>query len=429
MSINFKSILPYSAFFMAFFLPLHMGISNAFLILFFLGSSYLFFVKKQYVLRNYKVLSYSLLPIFLLYIIGVFYSVPAFVGVKIIGRNIAFLLCPLLLLFHSKNLLLRLKNMLFKGIVYGSVLAVILLLVNNFLNYFATRPFPNLDDEILGYHYTYYNFTALLDQHPSYFGVFVIFSLSLLIKVLFYGLRKFQFAVIIGIIVNSLGVFFLNSRVVFLFYVLVLAAALLWKGVLLYRRKKFVMLGIVTALSLSFSAMGVYLLSNTFIASRFTNELQWELSDQVDTSYNNKIAADSRVARWEVALEAISENVYFGHGSYTEKNILADYYKKHGMMISYTNRYDAHNLYLSFMVEFGIFGLLILLFFLFSNIYFSIKSRDPEYFLLFFMICIISCFESYLKNNAAITFVAFFGSVLLFSNYFPASKKEIDANQ
>ena len=53
---------------------------------------------------------------------------------------------------------------------------------------------------------------------------------------------------------------------------------------------------------------------------------------------------------------------------------------------------------------------------LFSIGYFSLKFRDLEYFMFFCMICMIGIFESYLKNNAAITFVAFFGSVFLFSN-------------
>lgn len=427
MKIAFNQIIPILIFLMAFFLPLHMGASNLFLILFFVSSAYLFLIKKEYVLRSPKVLIYTLLPIFILYVLGTFYSSPAFVGVKIIGRNISFLLCPILILFHSQNMWSRIKTAMFKGIVVGSVLAVIILLVNNLLNYFATRPFPKFDDEILDYYYTYYNFTDFLDQHPSYFGVFVIFSMAILIIRLFKTSGKYTGFTGFALLVLSMGVLFLNSRIVFLFYMLLLLGTVICMGIRLYRRKKYMLLSLLLGVFISTTAIGVYLLSDTFIASRFTSELEWELSDQVDTTYNNKITADSRIARWDSALEVIGEKLFFGHGSYTEKDILAESYKKNGMMVSYTNRYDAHNLYLSFMVEFGIFGLVVLLFFLFSNIYFSLKYKDPAYFLLFFIICVISCFESYLKNNAAITFVVLFGGVFLYVNYFSKSNKVTDA--
>ena len=167
---------------MAFFLPLNIQLSNLFLVLFFIASGYLLVVKKEYRLRPKKVLLLSLLPIFFLYIFGLFYSTPPFEGLKIIGRNISFLLCPLLLFFYRENTLDLIRKNLFNGIVAGSLLSILFLLGTNFYNYFATRPLFGFDDEIFNYYYTYYYFTEPLLQHPTYLGTYVLLSLGILMQ-------------------------------------------------------------------------------------------------------------------------------------------------------------------------------------------------------------------------------------------------------
>lgn len=417
MKFSFPRLVTFFAFCMALFLPLHMGISNLFLILFLVASGFLLFIKKEYILRNPRLLIFTLLPLFLLYVIGLFYSSPPFIGTKVLGRTIAFLLCPLLLMFYSKSMLLKIKTNLFKGIVIGSILSIGILLVNNFMNYFATRPFLKFDAEILDYYYTYHYFTEILDVYPTYLGAYVLFSLVILIHGLFKNQsfnKIFNWA---GIIFLSVGVLFINSRIIFLLFGFVVLLSLIFVALLTIRRKKYGTLGLMIFFILIIGILGVQSLSKTFIFSRLTNELEWELTDQVNTSYNTKeIAADSRIARWEAALEAIKDHPTLGYGTYTEKDVLAKFYLKNNLIVSYNNRYDAHNMYLSFAVEYGIIGVTLFLFFLISNLIFAIRGRNVEFFFLLFMIGAVSCFESYLQNNAAITFVALFGTVLLFSH-------------
>lgn len=415
-------IVTISAFLMAFFLPLHIGISNLFLILFFVGSGYFLILKKQYVFRNPKILLFSLLPIFLLYILGLFYSSPPFFGTNIIGRNIAFLLCPLLLFFYSSKDLKQVKKNLFKGIIFGSVVSISILLVDNFLNYFGTRPFLNFDDEIFNYYHTYYSFTNLLEMHPTYLGAYIIFSLSLLLKKLI-TTKTHKLPTILALLLLTSGVVFINSRIIFSLYVFLIFSTLLFSLFLLYKKRKNRILTLVMFVTVMAVFSIVKILSNTFIGTRLTNELQWELTDQRDTNYNKKITADSRIARWQSSIEAISKKPVFGYGTYSEKDVLSGYYKRNGLLISYKNRYDSHNIYLSFLVEYGILGLSLLLLYLISNLYFALKAKDIEYFIFFAMICVVSIFESYLQNNAAVTFVALFGSVFLYS-VFPEKLKK-----
>jgi O-antigen ligase len=403
-----------ATFLMAFFLPLHLGISNLFLIVFFVLSGYFIILLKQRFYRSPKVLLFSLLPIFLLYCLGLFYSNPPFDGLKIIGRNLSFFLVPLLLFFYSVKNLKFILSKLYTAITIGSVISICILLINNFLNYFATRPFLNFDDEIFNYYYTYYSFTNLLDVHPTYLGAYVVFAISILLKKLFTK-RKNNVLIIAALTILIVGIVFINSRIIFLLFATVLLSSLVYAAFLFYKSRRFGALALVVIITIAgvFSVVKVF--SDTFIVTRLTSELQWELSDQVDTNYNKKITADSRIARWQSAVEAISEKPIIGYGTLSEKDVLEGYFKKNGLAISYNNRYDAHNIYLSFLIEYGFFGVAILLLFLFSNLYLSLKTRNIQYFLLFAMVCVIGLFESYLKNNAAVTFVALFGSAMLFS--------------
>lgn len=415
MKFSFLRLITVFAFFMALFLPLHIGISNLFLILFLVASGYFLFVEKEYVLRNPKLLIFTLLPLFLLYVIGVFYSSPPFIGTKVIGRTISFLLCPLILQFYSKSMLQRIRMNLFKGIVIGSILSIGVLLVNNFLNYFATRPFLKFDGEILDYYYTYHYFTEILDVYPTYLGAYILFAMVILIHSLF---KRQQFNTVftwVAIALLSVGVLFINARIIFLLFGLIVVFSFSLGAISSFKRKKYLLLSIILIFVIGIGGFGALILPKTFIFSRFTNELQWELTDQVNTTYNTKeIAADSRIARWEAALEAIGQNPILGYGTYREKDILGDFYLKNNLIVSYNNRYDAHNMYLSLAVEYGVVGVIFFLFFLFSSLYFAIRYRDIEFFFLIFMVLIISCFESYIGNNAAITFIAFFGTVFLF---------------
>lgn len=422
MKIDVLRVIPIVAFLMAFFLPLHMGLSNLFLIFFFVSSGYLFIIKREYVPRNLSILIYTLLPFFILYVIGLFYSSPPFIGTKVIGRTISFILCPLLLLFHSKYTLQQIKTNLFNGIILGSVLSVCILLINNFINYFDTRPFLNFDEEIFGFYYTYHNFTSFLKFHPTYMGAFVLFSLVILLKQVLTVKTPRNFYKWVAIFLLSVGVLFINARIIFLLYAVLVIAGLGWGVFILSKQRKFLALLGTAFVLIALFFIGIKSLSQTFVVERFANELKWELSDQVNTTYNKKTAADSRIARWEQALKAISDKPAFGHGTYTEKETLANLYLKNGLNVSYINRYDAHNMYLSFGVEYGMIGIFMFLFFLISNFILSIKYRDLEYFYLFFMVGVLSCFESYLQNNAGITFIAFFSTVLIFSNRLPILK-------
>jgi O-antigen ligase len=142
----------------------------------------------------------------------------------------------------------------------------------------------------------------------------------------------------------------------------------------------------------------------------------WDLTPNINTAYNGKYKADSRITRWEAVFSAIKERPIFGYGSAMEKKVLHESFQKNGLNFAATNNYDSHNQYLSIWIEFGLIGLCLFLFYLFSNVYFSFKNKDKVSFFFFASLVLVGLFENLFKNNAGIIFIAFFSNIFLFSN-------------
>tara|TARA_B110000046_G_scaffold111743_1_gene118944 strand:+ start:10659 stop:11927 length:1269 start_codon:yes stop_codon:yes gene_type:complete len=411
---TFKINYFYFPFLFSFFLPLFIKLSNLFIILFIVFSAYHFLFSKEKIKRNNIVFIYSTVPLFLIFIFGLLITNEPSEGIKGLERIITFILCPLSLFFLKDDDLILIKKQLFNGLVIGSTISILILLVNNFNNYFSNRALLDIDIDIFNYYYTYYNFTDLLNLHPTYLGFYIVFSIFILINKMFIKTNG-KFFIFILLMILSFGILFINSRIILLAYVLILVSTLIRVFYVLYKRKYYILVISLFILS-SISPFFIYKgFSQTFIFYRFTHELAWETSEQINTMYNSKNSGDSRIARWNSALKVIKRKPFIGYGTNTEKDVLANQYKMDGLEKSHTFRYDAHNLYLSYTIEYGIIGLLVLLFYLFSNIFLAIKSRNLEYFVFFSVIGVICVFESYLKNNAGITFVAFFSAILYFT--------------
>ncbi|MFT7071352.1 MAG: O-antigen ligase [Patiriisocius sp.] len=407
----------YGAFLTAFFLPLSIKISNVFLILFFASAfGLVFFNKSKLQNINYKLLYYTLLPLFIISIIGLLYSDPLLIGSSKIAKSISFLLCPIILLFYNKDSLQTIKKELFRGIILGCVLTFLVLLSFNFYGYYATRPFLLIDDELLNYYYTYYSFTKPLGIHPTYLGTYALLAIAILLT----HFKKFskyrRVLVMVMIAILSLGILFLNSRVVFLLYALLIGTTMLVLLRQWYLKKKFLLFFIMIAAIGAGGFFSHYLLSETFIVTRMTKELSWELSDQKDSNYNLNTKADSRIARWKSAVQVIKEKPIFGYGTKMEKTVLNKQFIEDGLLSSAKKRYDSHNMYLSVSLEYGALGLLLFLIYLMTNLYYAVLKKRALTIFFFVIITVVCLFENYLALNAGITFVGLFGSVLSYIN-------------
>ena len=408
-----NKLLYNSAFIFGLVFPLSTKLGNIALAIF---MAVLLFLFKNKPRPGINIIWFSTIYLFVLLLLGLFLSDNISDTINLFGRYATYLLIPFLLLFLDKDQLIYLKRKSLLGLIAGVTIASLVLLTNNFIKYYSIRPLFTIDKDLFNYYHTYHCFTEILKIYPTYFGLYAILSLIGSLEFILTNMLKRE-KILIGLTIpiQLLTILFLNARIITVIVIMLLVyySFVLLKKV--YFRSK---------ISFLISIIGMFLLTlllfssvrKTYMYSRFSQELVWDLTPNINTSYNGKYKADSRLARWEAAFSAIKERPAFGYGSAMEKEILHERFQENGLDFAATNYYDSHNQYLSITIEFGIIGLCLFLFYLFSNLYFSFQNKDKVSLFFFASLILVGLFENLFKNNAGIIFVAFYSNVFLFSN-------------
>jgi O-antigen ligase len=412
-------IILISGFLFSFFLPLSTKISNILLIVFLVSVSFLVLKGRlKFNKINRSALKYSTLILMVPLLLSICYHGELLSVLNVLGRRISYLLLPLSFLFFSSEQLLSLKRSSFRGIVYGCTLSSIFLLSNNIWNYYATRPLWSVDSDLLNFYYTGFNFTETLDFHPSYLGMYMLLSVCVLLFSKVFVSRALKIIIFTFL---SIVILFLSSRIIFIYYFIILIVYIFSSLLKLFGKSKIAIISIFTVVLIIFLSTFL-LIKDTYIYTSLTKETIWELSFNVNKKYNSKTLGDSRVARWNVAIDLIKDHPIVGYGIGNEKDVLEIGYRKEGMLISATNRYDAHNLFLGYALEAGFISMAILIFYIFNSLFFFFRLKSALNFLFFFAIFGICLVEDYLNNNAAIIFLAYFGNLFLFQTFLSIAK-------
>lgn len=408
-----NKLLYSSAFIFGLVLPISTKLGNIALAIF---MAILLFSFKAKPRTGINIIWFSTLYLFALLFLGLFFSDNISDTINLFGRYATYLLIPFLLLFLDNDQLIYLKKRSLLGLIAGVTIASLVLLTNNFIKYYSIRPLFTIDKDLFNYYHTYHCFTEILKIYPTYFGLYAILSLIGSLEFILSNMPKKEKIVVgLTIPIQLLTVLFLNARIITIIVVILLVyySFVLLKRV--YFRSKICfftsIMGMFLVLIFLFSSV-----RKTYMYSRFSQELVWDLTPNINSAYNGKYKADSRIARWDAAFSAIKERPTFGYGSAMEKKILHDRFQKNGLNFAANNNYDAHNQYLSITIEFGLIGLCLFLFYLFSNLYFSFKNKDKVSSFFFASLILVGLFENLFKNNAGIIFIAFFSNLFLFSN-------------
>jgi O-Antigen ligase len=141
-------------------------------------------------------------------------------------------------------------------------------------------------------------------------------------------------------------------------------------------------------------------------------EILWEINMYSKNGDANGHSLTQRFEYWRTGFEIFKSNLWLGVGT---GDVDLAYQKKYTELNSTLQpewRLRAHNQYLTFAIAFGLVGLL---WFLFSLIYPLIKLQHLHFlYLIFFTIAIVSFVnEDTLETQAGVTFYAFFNSLLL----------------
>ena len=408
-----NKVLSFLAFAFAMSLPFANGINNIILGLFY-SVVVILVISKQLCYQKDNVP--LLLGSTILLILPVFWSfvlVDDFTPVvTALTRRLSFVLSPIAFLFISKEGLYQIRKNSLKGLVYGGLLSSFFLIITVFGKFFSKRPSFTIDENLFNYFHTGYNYTNAIGIHPSYIGMYILFGFIVL---LFTNLFRNRFFTFISFGVLSLSILFINSRIIQILYFLVLALFFFKLYFHLIKRKYLAFIYILgTSLLVIFLFTNLF--GNTYLYQRLTDELVWELSYEVGTNYNSFGKGDSRMARWNAAIQVIKDRPLFGYGVSMEAGVLSKQYTEMEMHIAAEERYNSHNQYLGYTIEGGLIALALLCFYLCYSLVFAVKKQSLIFILFFIAIGTICLVENYLVRNAGITFVSFFGAVFLFSD-------------
>ncbi len=134
----------------------------------------------------------------------------------------------------------------------------------------------------------------------------------------------------------------------------------------------------------------------------------YEIDFYKNEGYVEGLSLMLRIHYWKTALKIIKDAPWYGVGTGDVETSFQQAYEQAEQPISEQYRRRTHNQYLTFWVTFGLGGLLLWIFFLFSSLY-KKKGDYQLIYLAFWIISILSFIpEDTLETQAGVTFFALF---------------------
>ena len=397
---DIKKYLLIPFFLFSFFVPIFLPASNVFLALSILVVVYK--IDKENITFNFNFFLTSTALLFIAYFIGVFYTENFSRAFNFLGRIASFIIIPLALGFKSNLNYGKVLKSMFFGLTISLFLVCLFLLMNVAINYISAGNYTLRS--LFSFRYTTQKFVLpLKESHPTYLGLYILVSSILWEFNNFKVLKIFKIAVY-GIFLISL--IFINSRIIFI-ATLVYALFLVFYKL---KTRKHKVIALLSGLLLLVSM--VYLVKDTYFVKKWQRGVVWDLTENVGNSNTTKkLVSDSRMARWKVAVDKFLDKPVFGYGTGMEIIILKEGYLENQMTFSFEKKYNAHNQYLNYLIELGVLGLSVFIYFLSFNSYQAIKTKNYFQLLIIIFIICISITENLLVRNMGITFFAMFFNI------------------
>jgi len=364
------------------------------LVLWFFVASSIFLLKPKERLENIKQNStvfFCFLALYLLFIVGWFFSIDEKDALRDIERTLTLLLIPLILLSHKREDFNLKKIYTSFGIGLFTAMVICWAVI---IESILTNATPWVQ---AGYFFKWvyngWNAVKPLEGHPSYFAVMLVIFIVGLIRIPdFINLRKNKLKFILLLAPFFLFLIETSSRIGVICLVIIIIATIFKKFEI--KRILYVigLLAVLALLSVKFDYLGS------------------KLTTIVDTKGN--ITLD-RYDRWGAIFSDFKErgNWIFGLGTGDSQELYNITYSKNGFMIALKNQYNAHNQYLEFLVSNGLLGLLVYLIVL---LIFLRKTKLRGEALSFFIIIILfSGSETIFGISKGVFIFSFFYSLFI----------------
>ena len=352
-----------------------------------------------------------LILLYVLYLIGLFYSDNVKLGLNVLETKFSILMFPLVYSSYyditSKNLYRYLKSFVFGCIVYAIACL-------GWASYCYFKPIYTDYYGVmlnLGSNYFYYtNLSKLF--HPSYIAMYLTFSLFSVWFLVLKRIIKFNFWWILIIIILITFVLLLSSKSGWIGLLMWALCISIWQ---FSPKSVLISLGKFSFIIAAFLILNLYL-TPTF-SNRIPNLTVIKNAIQGKDEQNNRITTSDdgsarRVFVWKASVDVIKQNLFLGVGTGDTRDQLLNMYLKKGMNAEYKAELNSHNQYLNTGVTLGIIGILVLLLCLGAPLFIALKQKS--YLLIGFILLMSINFltESMLETQAGVIFYAFFYTLL-----------------
>ena len=342
---------------------------------------------------------------FLWYLGCLFFTDDVHNGILLVFRRLSFIIFPFVLLFPGDiikkkvRLLLRifsLGTLFYILFLFGLALVRSVYLTNGAITF---NPHPPEYDYANYFFGTYFVFL----QHPTYLAMYVVFSMFIAFESFFDNQLKSFFRILwlLSGMLLLVSLYFLSSRAG------IFSALLLIPLYLIIQFKKIKKLGV--------SVLIIIVAMPVVIFSFLNNDrIKYYLPEANETSLVEKFMLDNRIPIWKSAIKTIKHNIFFGVSPGDASKELLKEYKNAGYTEMCYDNLNAHNQYLEVLLGTGLIGFLIFITILSYMVYILILKRNLLFGVYILIILIFFLFESVLNRIAGVTFFSLFTFLLLY---------------
>ncbi len=339
----------------------------------------------------------AIIAFYLIHVIGILYSTNKSIANFDIEVKASIIIFPLLFSFTS-NIVNTFKKTFFNFFVISSSLYSLILITRAFFLYFETRKAANLFYESFSF-----------NLHPSYLSVYLITAIIIAVFILKkQKTNVYKIYIYVGIFLNSLALFFANSKAGYISAIIVFSiTSLLY--LYKYSRK-------LTAVFIILSIIFVSVLFKTNVRFQVMFKIVSLYQHILDNPNTYKEGTGLRILSWNAAINVIKENPIIGVGTGDIKPELFKKYKELDYQKNLKIKMNVHNQFLETWLGQGIIGFVLLLLVFIIPFIDAIKRKNIllQSFLLLMFINFL--FESMLNTQAGTIFFGFFYPLLVITD-------------
>ena len=409
-SQKFRSVLEKVRFYILaalfFSIPIHPKMTTILIMAYAVVS--LFGFGKEYFqdfLRRRNLLLYIFM--YLVLVLGLTYTVDLQTGLSKIQTQLSFIVFPLFM--GGRRILKKERDIYLNSFVLGLLVTIMLCFANVLYRIFSDDSIYVMD-EFSRKHYIFYytEFSAFLGLHPTYFSIYLGFSLFYLASV-FYQNTKFS-RLLKGflIVLFFIGMFLTSSKAGILSFIILAVGYLVYKFIKQGKKINFLIFSILV--------IGTVIM---FATNPLLYERSLQAFNSIENVYNSNEqlneSTSKRFSTWRLSIKTSEDALLFRHGTGSVNKILNDNCIE---LFSFSTceglrNNNSHNQYLNFLVSNGLLLLLPFLLVLVIGVREALKNEDIAFFFFISFLTLNFFFESILERERGVVFFMLF--IVLFT--------------